>query len=236
MALGGRQEGEPQAQMGVTMEVQRQIRWQADEAERTAGVTWSRFRAGRTNDAADRDPLVAQAVVQAARGSTDALRFLYTRYADTIYSYALSLVRDEHEAEDITQQVFLKLMNNLHKYEPRDVPFAAWIVRVARNVAIDHLRDRRQIPCEEVFAPSQAADDVVHERRQDLRSALGQLPDEQRKVVVLRHLMGLSPGEIGERMGKTEASVHGLHHRGRQALRKELARLEAAPAAASRGR
>jgi RNA polymerase sigma-70 factor (ECF subfamily) len=218
------------------MEVQRQIRWQADEAERTAGVTWSRFRAGRTSDAADRDPLVAQAVVQASRGSTDALRFLYTRYADTIYSYALSLVRDEHEAEDITQQVFLKLMNNLHKYEPRDVPFAAWIVRVARNVAIDHLRDRRQIPCEEVFAPSQAADDVVHERRQDLRSALGQLPEEQRNVVVLRHLVGLSPGEIGERMGKTEASVHGLHHRGRQALRKELVRLEAAPASATRGR
>jgi RNA polymerase sigma-70 factor (ECF subfamily) len=216
------------------MEAQRHIRWQADEAERTAGVTWNRFRAGRHNDAADRDPLVAKAVVQASRGSTDALRFLYARYAETIYSYALSLVRDEHEAEDITQQVFLKLMSNLHKYEPRDVPFAAWIVRVARNVAIDHLRDRRQIPCEEVFAPSQAADDVVHERRQDLTSALEQLPEEQRNVVVLRHLMGLSPGEIGERMGKTEASVHGLHHRGRQALRKELVRLEAAPASAAR--
>ena len=65
------------------MEVQRQIRWQADEAERTAGVTWSRFRSGRHDDAADRDPLVAQAVVQAARGSTDALRFLYTRYIST---------------------------------------------------------------------------------------------------------------------------------------------------------
>jgi len=215
------------------MEAQRRIRWQADEAERTAGGTWNRFRAGRHNDAADRDPLVAQAVVQAARGSQDALRFLYARYRDSIYSYALSLVRDEHEAEDITQQVFLKLMSNLHKYEPRDVPFAAWIVRVARNVAIDHLRDRRQIPVEEVFAPTQASNDVVHERREDLRAALGQLPQEQRNVVVLRHLMGLSPGEIGERMGKTEASVHGLHHRGRQALRKELVRLEAAPASAA---
>src|SRR4051812_43460695 len=86
------------------MEAQRHIRWQADEAERTAGVMRPRFRAGRHDDAADRDPLVAKAVVQAARGSTDALRFLYARYAETIYSYALSLVRDEHEAEDVTQQ------------------------------------------------------------------------------------------------------------------------------------
>src|SRR3954447_13884251 len=151
------------------MEAQRRIRWQADEAERAAGVTWNRFRTGRHNDAADREPLVAQAVVQASRGSKDALRFLYARYRDSIYNYALSLVRDEHEAEDITQQVFLKLMSNLHKYEPRDVPCAAWIVRVARNVAMDPRRSRRQIPCEEVFAPTQASSDVVHERRQDLR-------------------------------------------------------------------
>src|SRR4051812_17342777 len=61
------------------MEAQRHIRWQADEAERSAGVTWNRFRSGRHNDAADRDPLVAKAVVQASRGSTDALRFLYAR-------------------------------------------------------------------------------------------------------------------------------------------------------------
>ena len=216
------------------MDAQRQIRWHADEAERIGGVTRSRFCARRGSDAADRDPLVAQAVVQASAGSKDALRFLYARYADSIYSYALSLVRDEHEAEDITQQVFLKLMSSLDKYESRDVPFTAWIVRVARNVAIDHLRSRRQIPCEEVFGSADAASDIVHERRQDLRSALRCLPEEQRNVVVLRHLVGLSPGEIGARMGRTEASVHGLHHRGRQTLRRELVRLDAAPASGRR--
>ena len=61
-----------------------------------------------------------------------------------------SLLRDDHEAEDVTQHVFAKLMTNLHKYEPREVPFSAWILRVARNVAVDHMRQRRAIPCEEV--------------------------------------------------------------------------------------
>ena len=55
-----------------------------------------------------------------------------------------------HEAEDVTQHVFAKLMTVIGKYEPRDVPFSAWILRVARNVAIDHMRQRRAIPCEEV--------------------------------------------------------------------------------------
>ena len=66
------------------------------------------------------------------------------------------IVRDEYEAEDVTQHVFAKLMKILHKYEPRGVPFAAWILRVARNVAVDHMRARRAIPCEEVREPDDA--------------------------------------------------------------------------------
>ena len=59
-------------------------------------------------------------------------------------------MRDDYEAEDVTQHVFAKLMMKLEKYEPREVPFSAWIIRVARNVAVDHMRQRRAIPCEEV--------------------------------------------------------------------------------------
>ncbi len=218
------------------MEVQRRIRWEADEGERATAVPWRRFRPGQRGNGTDRDPLVAQAVAQAATGDGDALRFLYTRYADSVYRYALALVRDPHHAEDITQQVFMKLMANLHRYEARDVPFAAWLLRITRNLAMDHLRDRRHVYCEDVFEPTRAADETRHERREDLRSALAQLPEDQRNVVVLRHLVGLSPGEIGEQLGRSEASIHGLHHRGRRALRRELSRLEAAPAVAGRHR
>ena len=67
------------------------------------------------------------------------------------------------------------------------------------------------------------------ERRQSLKEALAGLPEEQRKVLVMRHVAGLSPAEIAERLGKTESSVHGLHHRGRATLQATLVELEAAP-------
>ena len=64
---------------------------------------------------------------------------------------------------------------------------------------------------------------------QCLRAALMHLPPEQREVLVLRHLVGLSPGEIAERLGKTEGSIHGLHHRGRAALQGLLREMDSAP-------
>jgi RNA polymerase sigma-70 factor (ECF subfamily) len=85
------------------------------------------------------------------------------------------------------------------------------------------------VPCEEVIESSRAADDSSHDRRWGLQQALETLPEDQREVVVLRHLAGLSPGEIAHRMGRTEASIHGLHHRARVALRRELSRAECAP-------
>jgi RNA polymerase sigma-70 factor, ECF subfamily len=62
-----------------------------------------------------------------------------------------------------------------------------------------------------------------------VREALAALPEEQREVLILRHLVGLTPGQIADRMGRTEGSIHGLHHRGRRALRRELVRLGSAP-------
>ena len=162
-----------------------------------------------------------------------ALHFLYVRFADDVCGYVRRIVRDSHEAEDITQNVFGKLMTAIQKYEPRDVPFAAWILRVARNSALDHLRARRQIPVEEVRTDDEGAEQVGFERSQCLRDALWRLPDEQREVLVLRHLAGLSPGEIARRLGKTEGSIHGLHHRGRRALKRELTAVGLAPATAA---
>ena len=177
--------------------------------------------------------LLAQAIVGAKDGDMSALHFLYVRFADDVCGYVRSIVRDSHEAEDITQNVFAKLMTAIHKYEPRDVPFAAWILRVARNMALDHLRAHRQIPFEEVRTDDDGHEQVGFERSQCLRDALWRLPQEQREVLVLRHLAGLSPGEIAQRLGKTEGSIHGLHHRGRGALQAALSEMEAAPVIAA---
>ena len=178
------------------------------------------------------DELVYEAVAYAREGDMSALHFLYVRFADDVYAYVRSIVRDPHTAEDITQIVFTKLMKAIHKYERRDVPFAAWIIRVARNVALDHIRASRQIPLAEVRTSDEGSEQVGFDRALSLREALARLPADQREVLVLRHVAGLSPGEIADRLGKTEASIHGLHHRGRSALRAALSELDAAPVTA----
>jgi RNA polymerase sigma-70 factor, ECF subfamily len=194
------------------------------------------FRARPAGEMNSQDPAIARAVAAAKSGDDDAIRFLYLRYKDNVYGYVLSILRDAHAAEDATQTVFVKLISVIHKYEPRQVPFTAWILRVARNVALDSLRQRRAVPCEEVRESSRPADDVSHDRRWGLEQALETLPEDQREVVVLRHLVGLSPGEIADRMGRTESSIHGLHHRARRALRSELIRGECAPTTHGRPR
>jgi RNA polymerase sigma-70 factor (ECF subfamily) len=201
-----------------------------------AGVLTGRFR--RTSRIVESDAQahdVARAVARAKQGDQQALRFLYVRYADNVYSYVATLLHDDHEAEDVTQHVFAKLMTVLPKYEQRGVPFSAWIMRVARNVAVDYLRSRRAVPSEDVRDDDQSDEQGSGwERSLDLRSALAELPEDQREVIVLRHVVGLSPGEIAGRLGKTEPSIHGLHHRGRAALRAALNERGCAPTTNSR--
>ncbi len=173
--------------------------------------------------------MLQSAIARAKDGDVSALHFLYVRFADDVHRYVFGIVRDEHEAEDITHAVVAKLMSAIRNYEQRSVPFAAWITRVARNAAIDHLRRRRAVPREEVFAVDEVSQRDDAERLESLRIALGQLPDEQREVVVLRHVAGLTPLEIANRLGKTEGAIHGLHHRGRGSVRRKLRDLQAAP-------
>ena len=178
------------------------------------------------------DGLLSSAIARAKQGDTSALHFIYVRYADDVYGFVNSIVRDHHEAEDITQNLFAKLMRIIGKYEQREVPFSAWILRVARNAALDHMRARRQIPFEEVRTSDEGHEQVGFERFQSIRTALDRLPEDQREVLILRHIAGLTPPEIAEALGKTESSIHGLHHRGRGALQAALRELEAAPVTA----
>jgi RNA polymerase sigma-70 factor (ECF subfamily) len=207
---------------------QGEIRREADQIEAALGR--GRFRRRRKLDQSPRaERLVLAAVARAKDGDADALRFLYLRYADNVYGYVCSIVRDDFEAEDVTQQIFAKLLTALGRYEPRVVPFSAWILRVAHNAAIDHVRTRRPVLLEEVHPPETETDDGAgsRERFADLRLALDALPAEQRDVIVLRFLVGLSPREIAERMGRSEDAVHGLQHRGRRRLRSEMLALAA---------
>jgi RNA polymerase sigma-70 factor, ECF subfamily len=186
----------------------------------------------RKDEEAGDDHLVRTAIGRAQLGEMDAIRFLYTCYAADVLACVRSLVRDHQEAEDITQEVFIKLIDVVDQYTPRGaIPFGAWIRRVARNCAYDHLRSRRSIPCEELYLQSDHGHAEL-ERRRDICEALDSLPKEQRDVIVMRHILGLSPPEIAVILGKTESSIHGLHHRGRLNLRGSLTKLGVTPVVA----
>lgn len=177
---------------------------------------------------------VAAAVARAKAGDQDAVRFLYLTYADNVYGYVRSIVRDDHEAEDVTQLVFAKLMTTVGKYDERGVPFFRWLLRMARNLTIDHMRANRMTPTETLDDLDRTAP-VDLDQPETIRNALGALPQDQRQVVFLRHVVGLSPGEIADQMDRSEAAIHGLHHRGRRAVMRELVHMGAMPMTARAG-
>jgi RNA polymerase sigma-70 factor (ECF subfamily) len=177
--------------------------------------------------------LVNVAVNRAREGDRDALQFLYVRYARNIHSYVRTIVGNDHDADDVTQIVFMKLMTVLERYEQRSVPFFGWLLRLAHNTAIDQLRSRRAIPVEDVRAAGEGVGPDDADLTRTVSAALEALPAQQRDVVFMRHVVGLTPGEIAGRMGRSESSIHGLHHRGRRALREELLRMQAGPSTVS---
>ena len=165
----------------------------------------------------------------AGRGDHDALRELYVRYAPPVHRHVLRIVGDEHDAQDVTQLVFVKLIGSVSRYEERRGDLSVWILRIARNLAIDQLRRRRPVPAGDRHEPVQANDDATVELTRALRDALAALSDDQREVVVLRHLAGMEAREIAARLSKSEAAVHALNHRGRTAMRANLLRAGVAP-------
>jgi RNA polymerase sigma-70 factor, ECF subfamily len=176
-------------------------------------------------------PAIRSGSEVAANGEVnpEEVRFLYESHARSVYGYLRGMVgRDD--AEDLTQQVFLKLIIRFRHYRTRsDVPFSAWLRRVAHNLAIDHIRASRPGTADPEDLAYTSADEFATERARSLVEALAELPPSQRQVVVLRYMGGLSPGEIASLLGRTEDSIHCLHHRGRGTLKRELTRRGAAP-------
>jgi len=181
-----------------------------------------------TEPASDRE--LTAAVDRARGGDTNALGLLYAHYRRPVRGCVAGILRNAEDADDVTQQVFARLGEALTRYEPRSAPFSAWLLRVARNAALDRVRVRATLPLEDVH-PAPARDDAAGlERRACLRQALASLPHEQRQVVLMRHLVGLSTPEIAAALGRSEGAVHALHHRGRAGLRRRLHELGVAPA------
>jgi RNA polymerase sigma-70 factor (ECF subfamily) len=114
-------------------------------------------------DAQDR---LVSAIAAAKDGSRDAIVYLYCCYADMVHSYVRSIVADRHEADDLTHTVFEKAIARIADYEAGSVPFSHWLVGIARNAALDHVRQRRPTPVAEV--------DVRRDDRRSRRRAPGE--------------------------------------------------------------
>lgn len=179
--------------------------------------------------AAGKDARLDRTIDAARSGDPAALDELYVLFADVVRQRIGRIVLDHHDAEDISQAVFARLPAALLRYERRRAPFAAWVRRVAENAALDHVRIRRPIPVEDVRETSEDSEELRNELLGSLRTAFEQLPEGQREVAVMRHIGGFSPGEIAQRLGRTESAVHALHHRGRRQLVTALQELHATP-------
>jgi len=208
------------------------MRRAADRLEATAARQGYRRRR-HLDHPEDAEALVAAAAEGARTGDEDALRLLYLLYADNVFGYVLAIVRDEHDAEDLTSEVFTRLPRALTHYRAGSTPFAAWLLRVARNAALDHLRAQRSVPLAEVHATGTAAESQAGERLEALKDALATLPEDQRHVMLLRLVAGHSPAEVAEHLGRSVDAVHALQHRARRRLQEELTQSGWAPTSAA---
>jgi RNA polymerase sigma-70 factor (ECF subfamily) len=166
-----------------------------------------------------------------------ALGDLYDRHSRLLYSLALRIVRDAGHAEDVLQEVFLLVWTRVQTYNAAIGPPIAWLVRIARNRAIDRLRtvdarmraDDTAAPATMVSAESPEDHASLSERWRAAAQALDTLPAEQRLLVEDAYFLGLSHGELAERHGLPLGTVKTRIRSGMQTLRQSLTSVSARP-------
>jgi RNA polymerase sigma-70 factor, ECF subfamily len=178
--------------------------------------------------APDRDH-IRRLVERGQQGDRDALEELYLVHFDRIYSYLHMSVGNRHDAEDLTTQTFLKMLESIGKFRFRSAPFSAWLFRIAHNLAMDHFRAaRRWQPEEEVPEPPgqeelSAEDEAMHSiGRASMLELIDELSPEQRQVLTLKFVFNFGNGEVATILGKTEGAVKSLQHRALVSLQKQL--------------
>ena len=167
-------------------------------------------------------------VERAIRRDADAFGELYDMHVVRVYRHIYYLVGRTSEAEDVTAQTFLQAWEAIHRYQDRGAPFLSWLLRIAHNLAISHLRARRDgaqlhdglVDYNRQRDPERMAVQQADEER--VRQAILRLGDEQRQVIILRFVEDLDYREVASIIGKSVAAVRVIQHRALCALRKHM--------------
>ena len=174
---------------------------------------------------------VRRLVERAQAGDRDALEELYLLHFDRIYSYLHMSVGNRHDAEDLTTQTFLRMLEKIQGFRWQSAPFSAWLFRIAHNLAMDHFRaSRRWQPEEEVpevpgsAEPSAEAEAMQAIGRQSMLRMIESLSGEQQQVLTLKFVFNFSNGEVATILGKTEGAIKSLQHRALVSLQKQVSR------------
>jgi RNA polymerase sigma-70 factor, ECF subfamily len=179
------------------------------------------------------DPSDAELVLRAQRGDESAVTEIYERYAPAIFRYIYFRVGERQLAEDLQAEVFLRMIEGIHRYEDRGWPISAWLYRIAHDRTIDTLRRsraRQHVPLETWGGACDGPEESIGTRMQheEILRLMVDLTDEQRQVIHLRFLADMSIQEVASRLGRSEGSVKALQHRGLQSLARRLATAPAA--------
>jgi RNA polymerase sigma-70 factor (ECF subfamily) len=168
-------------------------------------------------------------VDRAQQGDRDALEELYLIHFDRIYGYLHVSVGNRHDAEDLTTQTFLKMLESIGKFRWQSAPFSAWLFRIAHNLAMDHFRaTKRWQPEEEVPEPppdeTTSAEAGAFESigRKSMLELIDELSPEQQQVLTLKFVFNFANAEAATILGKTEGAIKSLQHRALASLQKQL--------------
>jgi RNA polymerase sigma-70 factor, ECF subfamily len=173
---------------------------------------------------------IRKLVERAQAGERPALEELYLIHFDRIYSYLHMTVGNRHDAEDLTTQTFLRMLESIGRFRFQSAPFSAWLFRIAHNLSMDHFRaNRRWQPEEDVPEPrgseERSAEDEAFQAigRQSMLDLIDSLSQEQQQVLTLKFVFGFSNGEAATILDKTEGAIKSLQHRALVSLQKQIA-------------
>jgi RNA polymerase sigma-70 factor (ECF subfamily) len=174
---------------------------------------------------------IRELVARAQQGDREALEELYLLHFDRIYSYLHMSVGNRHDAEDLTTQTFLKMLEAIGRFRWQSAPFSAWLFRIAHNLAMDHFRaNRRWQPEEEVPEPPDAEeisaeDEAMHSiGRQSMLELIENLSADQQQVLTLKFVFNFANADVATILGKTEGAIKSLQHRALVSLQKQITR------------